>query len=70
MFWLYAAVSALGLLFSLFLVPETKNRSLEEIENHFTQSEGLMSLFTTIPPSLPPRDDSEFDKVPNLEGNM
>ena len=69
-FWLYSAISAVGLLFCIFLVPETKNRTLEEIENHFTQSDGLMSLFTTIPPSLPPRDESEFDKVPDLEGNM
>ena len=34
-FWVYTAVSALGLLFCIMFVPETKNRSLEEIENHF-----------------------------------
>ena len=66
-FWLYAAVSAVGLLFCLFLVPETKDRTLEEIENHFTQADGLMSLFTTIPPSLPPRDESQLDKVSGHE---
>ena len=32
MFWLYAVVCALGWLFAVKLVPETKGRSLEEIE--------------------------------------
>ena len=34
-FWIYTAVSALGLLFCIMFVPETKDRTLQEIENHF-----------------------------------
>jgi hypothetical protein len=34
-FWLYAVVSIGTWLFAFFLVPETKGRSLEEIEAHW-----------------------------------
>ena len=34
-FWVYTAVSALGLLFCIMFVPETRHRTLEEIESHF-----------------------------------
>ena len=34
-FWVYTAVSALGLLFCILFVPETRHRTLEEIESHF-----------------------------------
>ncbi len=34
-FWLYAAICAAGLLFILKFVPETRNRSLEQVERDF-----------------------------------
>jgi len=34
-FWLYAGICAIGMLFVLFFVPETKGKSLAEIENSF-----------------------------------
>ena len=34
-FWSYAAVSVGAWVFAFFLVPETKGRSLEEIEAHW-----------------------------------
>lgn len=49
-FWVYTAVSAVGLLFCILFVPETRHRSLEEIESHFRECEGWSALFTTIKP--------------------
>ena len=33
---LYSAVSLVSVVFVYFLIPETKGKSLEEIENHFS----------------------------------
>jgi hypothetical protein len=37
-FWLYAVLAIASWLFSYYLVPETKGRTLEEIEESFRQS--------------------------------
>ncbi|WP_434619078.1 sugar porter family MFS transporter [Arthrobacter sp. A5] len=42
-FWLYAVVCALGWLFAVKLVPETKGRSLEEIESWLRSKENTAS---------------------------
>ena len=34
-FWLYGAVCALGALFTLVFVPETRDKTVQEIQNHF-----------------------------------
>jgi hypothetical protein len=34
-FWIYAACSLAGLVFVVLAVPETKGKTLEEIEAHF-----------------------------------
>ena len=36
-FWLYAGVCFLGILFGYFFLPETKGKSLEEIERIFSR---------------------------------
>jgi hypothetical protein len=37
-FWLYAAMCALDLAFMIAFLPETKGRSLEEIERHWLKT--------------------------------
>ena len=37
-FWLYSALTALGVVFTLLCVPETKGKSLEEITERFKRS--------------------------------
>lgn len=34
-FWIYAANCVLGTIFVYFILPETKGKSLAEIESHF-----------------------------------
>ena len=39
-FWFYGCVSFIGLLFIAFFVPETKGKTVVEIQNHFAPSLG------------------------------
>ena len=43
-FWLYGAISVLTILFVKLFVPETKDRSLEEIENDWRLKAGMEPL--------------------------
>lgn len=40
-FWLYAAVGVLGLIWGYYFLPETKGKSLEQIESHWRHSTPL-----------------------------
>ena len=43
-FWLYAGVGILAFIFTLYYVPETKNQTLEEIEEHWRRGKHPLEL--------------------------
>lgn len=58
--FLYGAVGVLGWLFFFFLLPETENRSLEDIETHFsTQSISNIKIKRVAELEQEKRDTSE-----------
>jgi len=46
-FWLFGAITILGIIFSYFFIPETKGCSLEKIEEHLRQNKKLRFLGVT-----------------------
>lgn len=40
-FWFYSVATALGCIILYFILPETENRTLQEIEEHFDRSKGI-----------------------------
>lgn len=46
-FWLFGAITVLGIIFSYFFLPETKGCSLERIEEHLRQNKKLRYLGVT-----------------------
>ena len=47
-FWLYAGVSVVSWLFAFFLVPETRGKTLEEIEAHWKAGKTPRALATAL----------------------
>ncbi len=45
-FWLYASISVIAVVFSILFIPETKGKSLEEIEAHWHSGGRLQELGT------------------------
>lgn len=44
-FWLYSGISIIGLIFTISLVPETKGRGLEEMEQKYTPTEKYTPIY-------------------------
>ena len=61
-FWLYSAVSLLGLVLCLAVVPETKGRSLQQIEAHFAGAGSFLDIVRPIPLAA----EQEFNTVPQV----
>ncbi len=54
-FWLYAIMCGVCLIFAIFFVPETKDRTLEEIESYFKTGVHGFAGRTRIPKLVPAR---------------
>jgi MFS family permease len=64
-FWLYAAVSVGAWLFAFFLVPETKGKSLEQIEAHWRDGKGPPELLSGSD-QRPPDHSSTLQNSPGV----
>lgn len=51
-FWLFAAVCVVGVFFVIFFVPETRGKTLEEIEQKLTGTMSAMVNFKVLPMNM------------------
>ncbi|KAL8603485.1 hypothetical protein ACOMHN_038626 [Nucella lapillus] len=64
-FWLFAAMCAIGFVLLTIFLPETKNRSLEEVEQLFMTSQELQRHRQQREGNQP-EDDGKLQETPNL----
>ncbi|GFN77401.1 facilitated trehalose transporter tret1, partial [Plakobranchus ocellatus] len=49
-FWLFAGITVVGVIFMVFLLPETKDKTLEEVEQLFMNKQELEDLASSRNP--------------------
>ncbi|XP_045164785.2 proton myo-inositol cotransporter-like [Mercenaria mercenaria] len=59
-FWLYFGVCFLGMLFMCFMLPETKNKSLEQVQELFMSAEYKAEYLKNKEANNAPADDTKF----------
>ena len=56
-YWFYAAITTIGMIFLSMMLPETKGKSLEEVEGLFAES-WCAACDQSSEPTLPINDES------------
>lgn len=65
-FWLYAGVCFATIIFTLFFIPETKGKSLQEIEGFFAHKESLHVTPYVTPSATPSTKKRGTQPYPHL----